>query len=230
MKRVVIAKGLEQLFPEKDSFLDRTEVGVAFAATHDEMLGICSKEPVDLIVTKLGLPGMRCENFIETLRADDKMRNVSIIILSEDTLAHRERIKHCKANAVFATPVEARMLHLKMQQFLNVAPRLVYRATLAVAVEGKFRSQPLPFWTENISESGMLIRTEEPLVKGAGVFLSFFLYDGTHVTGYGEIVRVQRLPEVTQYVLYGVKFTNIDEEAKTAIRTVVAKKRRNIAT
>src|SRR5574340_474599 len=136
---------------------------------------------------------MDCETFFNNIRADPKMQKVSLILVIQDTLAHRERSKHCKTNAVFTMPVDEHALRSKIQQLISIAPRMAYRATMAVAVEEKFRRQPHPFWTENISESGMLIKTEELLDKGTGVFLSFFLHDGTHVTGYGEIVRAQRL-------------------------------------
>jgi c-di-GMP-binding flagellar brake protein YcgR len=110
-----------------------------------------------------------------------------------------------------------------MQQFLNVAPRKSYRATLAVAIEGKFKTRPLPFWTEDISMSGMLIRTEEPLIKGAGIFFSFFLPDGTHASGYGEIARVVQQEATPDTFLYGVRFTDIEADVRVAIQAVVKK-------
>lgn len=229
MKKVIIAKNLMGLFPARDSFLDRSDIRVLEAASNDEVLRACLMEQVDLIVMSLDMPGMAYESLIGNIRTDAKMKEASIVVVCQDTLAHRDKLKHSKVNAIFAMPVDLQLLQLKMQQFLNVAPRMVYRAILAVAVEGKFQSQPLPFWTENLSESGMLIRTEEPLDMGTGVFLSFFLHDGTHITGYGEIVRAQRPTQVSKLQLYGVKFTNIDEEAKTAIRKVVSRTRKNSA-
>ena len=88
------------------------------------------------------------------------------------------------------------------------------------SIEGKFKDRPLPFWTENISSSGMLIKTEEPLSRDAGIFISFFLPDGTHVSGYGEITRVIPLEDEPGF-LYGVKFTSIDQDVKSAIKEAV---------
>ena len=112
------------------------------------------------------------------------------------------------------------LLNSKVRQLLNIAPRKNYRAALAVAIEGKFKDRPLPFWTENISASGMLIKTEEPLSRDAGIFVSFFLPDGSHVSGYGEITRVIKLEEEPGF-LYGVKFTSIDQDVKSAIKEAV---------
>lgn len=221
MKKVLLFKDLRRLFPEQGSFLDRTDVTVVPVSTADEVLRICSRDDVDLIVTQLDMPGTKSEVLFELIRKDPKGRKASIVMVCNDTLAHRERCKNCKANAVVTLPVDPLILYMKMQELLNVAPRMKYRAMLAVAIEGKFRDRPVPFHTENISSSGMLITTEEPLERGAGVYLSFFLPDGTHVSGYGEIMRVERMPEEPGSFQYGVRFTNVDEEAKAAIDRIV---------
>jgi hypothetical protein len=172
------------------------------------------------------MPGIRCEELFDVIRTDPKMQKVSIILVCQNTLSQRERSRNCKVNTVLTMPIDEQLLQLKMQQFLDIAPRMVYRATLAVAIEGKFRDQPRPFWTENISESGLLIKTEEPLSRGEGVYLSFFLHDGTHVSGYGEIMRVDRLSQEARMFLYGIRFTNFDEESRAAIRKDITRERR----
>ena len=116
-------------------------------------------------------------------------------------------------------PVDAALLHSKVQQFLNVAPRRSYRAVLAVAIQGSFKDKPRPFYTENISAKGMLIRSEEPLAKGDGIFFSFFLTDGTHASGYGEIIRTART--AGSLYQYGIRFTNIDPSVVAAIEAAI---------
>ena len=108
-----------------------------------------------------------------------------------------------------------------MQQLLSVAPRKFYRTALAVAIQGKFKDRPMPFLTENISSSGMLIRSDEPLSKGDGIFFSFFLPNGTHVTGYGEITRVVPPAKSQDVLRYGIKFTNIDPGVQSAIDAAI---------
>ena len=226
MKKVLIAKDLKTLFPEKGSFLDRQDINVFFASTNEEARRICVTEAVDLIVTQIDLADGKVEELCEFIRDNPQLRKASIIMICQDTLAHRERCKRCRANAVLTMPVDRVVLDLKMQEFLNVAPRMLYRAALAVAIEGKFKDRPVPFWTENLSASGMLIKAAEPLTKGAGVFLSFFLPDGTHISGYGEIVRVERHRDDAEMYLYGIKFTNVDRETRIAIESVIKRKNR----
>jgi CheY-like chemotaxis protein len=221
MKKILLAKELKDIFPEKGGFFERADIKVFTAATNDEVLKIYNKEEIDLIITQLDMPGIKSEELFSIIRKNKELQKVSVIIVCHDTLSQRERCKQCRSNAVFTMPVDTELLSMKAQQFLNVAPRTHYRAALAVAIEGRFKNRPLPFWTENISANGMLIRTEEPLSKEAGIFFSFFLPDGTHVSGYGEISRIDQLKTVPETFLYGIKFTNIDPDVRSAIESVV---------
>lgn len=225
MQKILVAKELKNLLTEKNNFLERADIAIFFAATNDEVLKLHRKEGADLIVTQLDMPGIRTEELFTIIRESETLRDVSTIIVCRDTLAHRERSKRCNANAVFTMPVDAALLHMKIQQFLNIAPRKSYRAALAVAIQGSFRDRPQPFWTENISSRGMLFRSEEPLSKGDGIFFSFYLPDGTHVSGYGEIARVDKPATKPEAFLYGIKFTNIDPVIQLAIEAVVEKKK-----
>ncbi len=223
MKKILVAKELKNLFEERNTFLERADIALFFAATNDEVLRIHRRENVDVIIAQLDMPGIRSEELFTIIRESEGLRDVSTIIIGRDTLAHRERCKHCSVNAVFTMPVDPNLLHLKIQQFLNIAPRKSYRAPLAVAIQGKFKDQPLPFWTENISSRGMLFRSGEPLSKGDGIFFSFFLPDGTHVSGYGEIARVDKPTTEPEAFLYGIKFTNVEPGVQMAIEAVVEK-------
>ncbi len=223
MKKVLLADGLKKPIVGENGFLERAGVGVFTAATNDEILRVHTKEKLDLIVTKLELPGMKSEELFSRIRKNKELRDVSVIILGKDTLAHRKRVRQCKANAFFTMPVKPLLLRMKMQQFLSIAPRKSYRAALAIAISGRFKSKPLSFRTENISASGMLISAEEPLAKGDGVFFSFFLPDGSHVTGYGEIARVDKVPGSPGVFLYGIKYTDIGPDVKALIEAAVSK-------
>ncbi len=223
MKKVLLANNLKSLFTAKKGFLDRANIRLYAAHTNDEVLEIHQEEKVTLIVTQLDMPGIQSEELFNIIRNSEQLRAVSTIIICKDTLVHRERCKQCSANAVFTLPVDAALLNIKAQQFLNVAPRRFYRVPLAVAIQGTFRNGPLPFWTENISSGGMLIKMQEPLSKGDGIYFSFFLPDGTHVSGYGEIARVVEQATAPDPFFYGIKFTNVDPNDQSAIEAAVRK-------
>jgi CheY-like chemotaxis protein len=222
-RKIIVARDLVRMLTGKGSLGESADIKVFNAASNDELLEIHTKERANVIITSFEMPGVRTEELLAGLRENDTLRDFSAIIVIKDTLAQRERCKKCKANAVFTLPVDVALLSLKVRQFLNVAPRKFYRAALAVAIQGKFRDRPQPFWTENVSSRGMLIRTAEPLAKGEGIFFSFFLPDGTHVSGYGQISRVAFDKTVSGMRLYGIKFTSIDPADVAALNAFIGK-------
>ncbi len=221
MKKVLIASGLKDLLMKKNSYIDRADIRVYTATTNDEMLSLHRGKKVNLIITQLDLPGIKSEELFTIIRKSKFLRKVSVIIICKDNLANRELCKKCGANTVITLPVDTALLNMKVRQFLDVAPREAYRAMLAVGIEGKFKNRPQPFWTENISTSGMLIKSEEPLAKNAGIFFSFFLPDGTHISGYGEIIRLVQLETSPEVFHYGIKFTNVDPSVKSSIEAAI---------
>jgi len=221
MKKILIANDLKKLLMKRSAYLNNANISVYTAATNDELLSIHREERADLIITHLDMGGIKNVDLFKIIRNNKDLRDVSLIMICKGNLANRELCKQCGANALINIPVDTDLLHSKARQFLNVAPRKNYRASLAVAIEGKFKNRPLPFWTENISVSGMLIKTEEPLSRDDGIFFSFFLPDGAHVSGYGEITRVILLEDEPGVFLYGVKFTSIDPDVKSAIEAAI---------
>ena len=221
MKKILIANDLKKLLAGRNSYLNKADVRVYTAATNDELLSLHREVKANLIITHLDMSGIKNVDLFRIIRSNKDLRDVSVIMICKGNLVNRELCKQCGVNAIITIPVDTDILNSKVRQFINIAPRKNYRAALAVAIEGKFKNRPLPFWTENISVSGMLIKTEEPLSRDAGIFLSFFLPDGTHVSGYGEITRVIPLEEEPGVFLYGVKFTSIEPEVKSAINEAV---------
>jgi CheY-like chemotaxis protein len=221
MKKILIANDLKKLLMTRSRYLTNAGIRIYTAATNDELLSLHRAEKANLIITHLDMPGIKNVDLFRIIRNNKDLRDVSVIMICKGNLINRELCKQCGANAIITIPVDTDLLHSKVRQFLNVAPRITYRAALAVAIEGKFKNRPLPFWTENISVSGMLIKTGEPLSRDDGVFFSFYLPDGAHVSGYGEITRVIQLEDEPGVFLYGVKFTSVDPEAESAIKAAM---------
>ncbi|MBS1125083.1 MAG: hypothetical protein H6Q98_21, partial [Nitrospirae bacterium] len=76
MKKVLIAHDIHVLLGQDNSFLDRTDLQVFVAATNDEMLKVHRAERVDLIMTKLVLPGLASEKLFNLIREDPALRTV----------------------------------------------------------------------------------------------------------------------------------------------------------
>ncbi len=227
MQKVLIAQNLKPLFTQGNTLLDRANIAVFTATTNDEVLTTHIEEVVNLIVTKPDLPGTSCEVIFKIISQAQHLKNVFVIMVCEDIVLHKERCMRCNAHAVLTMPVDTTLLHAKVQQFLNVAPRRAYRVVLNVAVDGKFKNQPFLCRTENISSTGVLIRAELDLVQGDRIACSFYLPDGTHVTTHGEVVRVAKQAGESREKLYGIRYTEIAGDIEKRIDAYVQKEQKH---
>lgn len=226
MKKALIAIDLMNLYMTKENFLDRPDISVLSAASNDAFLRIHGKEKVDLIVTRLDMAGsIKTDQLFKLIREKQELRKVSIIIICEDATAQRERSIACGANAVFTIPVDLDLLQVKTLQLLNVASRQPYSEMFQILdIEGKFGGRALFGHGENISASGMLMKTEDIFAKGDHIHCSFFLPGGMRVRVRGEVVRDIRPALATHVCRYGVHFMDIDPKSKSAIEMYVQRK------
>jgi CheY-like chemotaxis protein len=224
VKKLLIAKDLKHLMMAAMKFLHREEIKLVTAETNDEILQSHMAENADLIVTKLGTPGISCETLVHTIRRGENLRKVSMVLLCDKTPAQQERCSQCGVNAVVTKPVDHVLFAHKVQELLDIAPRRFYRVGLNVAIDGKLNDRPLACSSQNISTKGMLIRTAESLAKGEQIACSFFLPDGKHLNASGKIVRVVKQPSEPHSNHYGIRFLSLAPDAEHAIASFVEKK------
>jgi Tfp pilus assembly protein PilZ len=70
----------------------------------------------------------------------------------------------------------------------------------------------------------MLIETEKVFEKGDQLSCSFFLPDSAQIKTTGEIVRVMKQVADSKTCQYGIKFSALPAEAKSAIEVFVERK------
>lgn len=227
MQKVLIANDLKPLLMRTERYLERSDIAVFSAATNDEVLKLHVEERMNLIVSKLDMPGHRSEEIFDIIRKSNDLRRVSLVMACNDDVVHRERARRCGADVVLTMPVDPLLLSAKVRQLLAVAPRQSYRVVLNVSVDGKFKNRPFLCKTENVSASGMQMRTSLDLAVGDVISCSFYLPGGAKVASSGEIVRLIGRPKEEAEHVYGVKFMNISPEIKTEIEAFVEKVERD---
>ncbi len=226
-KKVLISDDLQPMFLECRNVLTRSGIAVFSAASNDEILKIHLREKVNLIVTRLSMPGLRTNELFSIIRQTPDLQHVSILMLRDDTIGQRELSKQCKCNAVMVMPVAAELLHQKTQELLDIPTRQSYRIVFNVAVEGKFGNQPFMCRMENLSTSGMLIKTDQKFSRGTAISCSFYLPNGARVSTHGEIVRTIAQTGLQTANLYGVRFMDTNFLDKKAIERFIEKSKAN---
>ncbi len=216
MKKVLLTRDLHALLERSKTFLDRTDVTAFVADTSDEALTIHRAEHVDLIITRLDLPGTGCEQFCALIREDAALRAVSIIIICGNSPALVERSTRCRANLVLPQPIHPLVLTVKAQQLLDIAARQTLRATMCVTVEGRSGDEEIVCRSLNVSATGMLIESSQQLEVGSRFACQFHLPNAKRIEVAGKIVRKQQCPD-DRVCQYGLMFTEISPETRQVL-------------
>jgi molecular chaperone DnaK len=94
------------------------------------------------------------------------------------------------------------------------------RVPLNLLIQFRFDSleEFLVDYADNISEGGMLLRSDDPRPIGSLVYLQFTLKDGTRlIEGLGKVVH-------SSAAGLGVEFVSFDEESTQMIQAIVAQR------
>jgi two-component system chemotaxis response regulator CheY len=224
MKKILVTDKVMTLIEKERSFLDREGVKLFTAATNDDVLAVHRAEKADIIIADLHAPGMKSEELCSTIRTDSALSKVSIIVLCSDNPEDMERGAQCKANVVLTMPMDPAKLLEKMRQLLDISWRESYRVLVSVNVSGSANNRSFFCRSGNLSTTGMLIETEKVFERGDRLACSFFLPDSAQIKTHGEIVRVFKESAGSKTFQYGVRFSSLPAEAKTAIEVFVDRK------
>lgn len=225
MKNVVIAEPIHALLHQDVTFLDRKDMRIFTAATNDEVLAVHRAERMDLIITRLDLPGMSAEQLFHTIREDPAIRAVSAILACANTPDAVAESARCRANAVLLDPLHPVVIMVKAQQLLAIAARGSLRVLLGVTVDGRFGKEAFYCRSRNISASGILIETRRKLKDGERLSCQFSLPGGAKVQAMGKIVRIVEYTPGAEGHQYGLMFTDTDPEVTALLAAFVDARR-----
>lgn len=223
MKKILIAHDIHESLEQQNTFLDRTDFRVIIAKTNDEAFKIHQAELVDLIITRLDIPGMAGEHFCSLIRDDTRLRAASMIIVCANTPEAIEQAGRCRANAVLLEPVHPVVLMVKAQQLLEIAGRETLRVLLSANVDSLSDDEPFFCRTVNVSATGMLIETNKQLAEGARLTCSFYLPNAKKIQVSGKIVRGAVAVPGDEDHQFGLMFTDITPEAKQLLVDYIVK-------
>jgi DNA-binding response OmpR family regulator len=224
MKKILVTDNIMTIIEKEKGFLDREGVKLFTAATNDEVLSIHRTERVDIIIADLHTPGMKIEELCSAIRSDNELSKAALIILRRDNAMDIERSAQCKANAVLTLPMDPAQILEKVRQLLEISWRESYRVLVSVSVSGSSKDRSFFCRSGNLSTTGMLIETEKVFSKGDRLSCSFFLPDSAQIKANGEIVRIIKQAEGSKTCQYGIKFSTLPADAKSAIEVFVDRK------
>jgi DNA-binding response OmpR family regulator len=217
LKKILIDREISKLLLEKKSYLNRAEMQLFTAASHDEALVIHRAEHVNLIIADLDAAGMSSERFCSLIRKDPELLRVSIIMVCACDTAQMERCSRYGADAIILKPIKSSFLLAKMKQLLDLSWRETYRVILDVSVDGTVSDGTVSCRSLDISTRGLLMETTRMFTIGERVVCSFMLPDDRLIRAKGEVVRSLPAEPVSHANRYGIHFHDLTPEESKAI-------------
>lgn len=159
-KNIVLTRMDEETFTRAAEALKSDEINVQLAPWDDNTLDLVQSTRFDVII--IGFPGpiTPLRRFVECVRAPGSACKSSGVIL----LADPQHIDAAQAfvgvgiNRAIASDNAQELLAASITELASVAPRLALRAPTRVILQLEQRPLRTFCQTENISESGMLLR------------------------------------------------------------------------
>jgi DNA-binding response OmpR family regulator len=213
MKKIIILDRLKQNI-SLDLLNVLSDFELLTAYSNEDALRLHRKERAALIITELYGSGMNGRQFCSQVRDEEGLRHVSIIVCCRDNEVERKEAAQCRANAVLTLPLRGALLLEKARQFLNISTRGSFHVQFSARTK-RVPGMTIDCRSENISVTGMLIKSDAELRRGDQLQYSLYLAPAQSFPMQGEVVR-------NEQGRYGVRFSRLDPAARSAIEILVS--------
>jgi CheY-like chemotaxis protein len=218
VKKILIVDDMPDGLRALRQALMRPGIAVLEAQSGRQALDLHRREHADLIFLDYAMPGLDGEEVARRIRADPALRDVSIVMVADDAReTTRMRAIAAGANDFLSRPIQLAEIHTRIQRLVDVAARKPTKLLAQVEAPGG----PVSFIGRivNLSTSGLLLETDAEVDLGRDLALTFSL-PGTE-TRVRAAARVVRRAPGTGSAKWGLRFTNVDEAGRRALREYV---------
>jgi len=158
----------------------------------DAVLDLVRGTAFDLVIISCPLPELSLESLLRAVRGQDSIcRRASVLLLSEPGhLEEAQSFVDRGANRAVALDWTEARLWRAVADLLDVAPRVLLRSLVHVKLHRQGDSAPDVCEAENVSHSGMLLRS--PSDYALGVLIDFAIRlpgQAELIQGIAEVVR-----------------------------------------
>lgn len=193
IRRSVLVVNVEPaLFAKVAPLLDRDEFDVDRFPRAAAAIDLVARVPLDVLLVGYPLSDVPLQEFLDAVRAERSPCRQSPLLL----LAHREELESAQhfigrgANRVVAAEEPSGELQAEISALLAVAPRSALRMMVRMMVNIGEGAALEMSQSENLSATGMLVRTGELYPLGSRLAFEFHLAgDPQPIRGEGEVVR-----------------------------------------
>jgi DNA-binding NarL/FixJ family response regulator len=205
----VLAAGLERLaFERLAPFLKRDALAVDWVATPEKGVQMAGESRYDVIIMDAEPCDWPLAQVVREMRGQSsRSRNAAILVLAQpDQVDAARALRSRGVNRVMLIGDPPQIISEQMSALVEVAPRADVRLSTNLETALGNTGRELFCQTENLSMSGMLVRTRHRPQLGTMVVFKIRVGDGNApIIGRGELVR-HTSPAFGQHDGVGIRF------------------------
>jgi hypothetical protein len=172
-----------------EPMLSRASFSVERVPDSASALAACTRERFDLVMVAEPVSDPPLGDLLEAFRKMRRADHVLVAVAASELASVRARLGERSELAVLVKD-PTRLLEEVASRLLGVAHRVATRMLVKLEVRVADTRSRVLLQTENVSDTGMLLRTDQVLPIGTLVNLEFQLPDDRNpVTGQAEVVR-----------------------------------------
>jgi CheY-like chemotaxis protein len=222
-KRIVVVRPEEAALKKLGGVLWRSSFEVHRVSEARQAAEVCAGVEPQIVVVPVPIPDMKTEDLIASITgAGPPSRQPTVVLLADkELLESLEELSHPKLAVLDASQRQER-LQAEVLKLINAAARVATRFLIRLQVHVGKGTLLRMCQTENISESGMLLRSEESFPIGSEIAIEIAAPgDEPPIRGRAKIVRNTN-PEVEKLRGIGVQFTDFADDGQDRLRGLLA--------
>jgi DNA-binding NarL/FixJ family response regulator len=211
---------LEGLAP----MLGRAEFDVHAVGPSEVVLDLVSGTPFELVAAAYPLPDMPTSALLAAVRDPlSACRTAGVLLVAAPQDLHEAcAFVHLGANRVVAADWSPRRLWQAFSEILDVAPRVSHRAVARLEVDMAVGAHHALGYTENLSRTGVLLRTPHQLSPGDRFSFAIELEsDAPPLRGRASVVRIAD-PVREQVAGWGARFVELFADGRDRLGAFLA--------
>ena len=180
-----VARRFEDVLSRGSIFADRLD-------DPEEARELAAQLPFDVLILSFPLPRIEMSRYLSALRNTTSLsRHAAVLLLvAPERLKDAEEYVGKGVNRVIATDEPPQVLQGAVAELLGVAPRFPLRVAMRIEVALEKGTARTLCQTENLSTSGMLVRTPQALAEGTELRFEISLpRQSTPVRGTAVVAR-----------------------------------------
>ncbi len=227
MKKKILAVGPEDgVLRKLDRVLWRSSFEVHRLPEASGVEALCRDLQPQLVVAGVPLPDMEVEGFLSSIRQAIPPSRVPAIVLiaDQDHLVKLGDLSDPRLVVLEGT-MEDERLQAEVLRLIDSAARVARRLLLRLQVHLGQGTVIRMLQTENVSDTGMLVRSSEFFPLGTEIDFEFTVPDDdVPIKGRAEVVR-PTVPETEKVQGLGIRFMAIERDGHHRLRTFLAYRR-----